>query len=270
MGDTLRYVQVLIGDQMKVQYPDVFECLDGLRAFNITMERDKQRLLSEEDIIDEMFQDGDRIFFELDSAQFWLRVRFLLYQRTSRSLSASKETTDPLLEENEKLCVKGFTRIRVRKSETIQYLRKQLQLLIFQVWFLLLSEETKYYILDHFAVASLFPPAHQQQTQASPHDSHNNGSNSNATSDGPPAGQFRIQNVQSNSPDSSNRFVYSGTQNSSGRSNNKLLGSSPPQRDSASQAQHKKGNNKFQVVQEKQLTFNTDAMLCEQLFDYKN
>lgn len=41
MGDTLRYVQVLIGDKMKVQYPDAFECLDALRAFNITLEKDK-------------------------------------------------------------------------------------------------------------------------------------------------------------------------------------------------------------------------------------
>lgn len=87
MGDTLRYVQVLIGDKMKVQYPDAFECLDALRAFNITLEKDKQLTLSEEDIIDEKFQDGDRIFFELDSAQFWLRVRFLLYQRNPSSVT---------------------------------------------------------------------------------------------------------------------------------------------------------------------------------------
>ena len=124
------------------------------------MEKDKQLTLSEEDIIDEKFHDGDRIFFELDSAQFWLRVRFLLYQRNPSSVTQSRETSDPFLEENEKLCVKGFTRIRVHKTETIQYLRRQLQLLIFQVWFLLLSEESKYYILDHFAVASLFPAAH--------------------------------------------------------------------------------------------------------------
>ena len=126
MGDTLRYVQVLIGDKMKVQYPDAFECLDALRAFNITLEKDKQLMLSEEDIIDEKFQDGDRIFFELDSAQFWLRVRFLLYQRNPSSVTKSYDTSDPLLEENEKLCVKGFTRIRVHKTETIQYLRRQL------------------------------------------------------------------------------------------------------------------------------------------------
>lgn len=40
MGDTLRYLQVVIGDQMKSSYPDVFECLE-LRAYNITMERNK-------------------------------------------------------------------------------------------------------------------------------------------------------------------------------------------------------------------------------------
>ena len=51
--------------------------------------------------------------------------------------------------------------MRIQKSETVAYLRRQLQLLIYQVWFLLRmrSEENKYYLLDQFTVASLIPPA---------------------------------------------------------------------------------------------------------------
>ena len=100
-GDTLSYLQVVIGDQMKVSYPDQFDCLDDLRAFNITIERNKQRQLKEGDVIDDSFQDGDRIFFELNSTQIWLRVRFVLYERSQ--FTASKEVNP--LEENDKVLI---------------------------------------------------------------------------------------------------------------------------------------------------------------------
>ena len=41
IGDSLRNLQVLIGESMKTHFPDIFESLDGVRAFNITMEKDK-------------------------------------------------------------------------------------------------------------------------------------------------------------------------------------------------------------------------------------
>ena len=83
VGDSLRNLQVIIGENMKTHYPDVFESLDGVRAFNITMKKDKFRVLKEWDIIDESFQDGDYVYFELDSLNFWLRIKFLLYHRSS-------------------------------------------------------------------------------------------------------------------------------------------------------------------------------------------
>ena len=55
MGDTLRYLQVVIGDQMKTTYPVEFENLDELRAYNITMEKNKQRQFTQDDLIDEQF-----------------------------------------------------------------------------------------------------------------------------------------------------------------------------------------------------------------------
>ena len=64
---------------MKTHFPDEFESLDGVRAFNITLEKDKMRSLKDSDIIDESFQDRDQIFFEIDSLNFWLRIKFLLY-----------------------------------------------------------------------------------------------------------------------------------------------------------------------------------------------
>ena len=181
MGEKLRNLQVMIGEQMKQIYPEVFESLDSVRAFNITLEKNKQRQFTDEDVIDETFQDHDKIFFEIDSINFWLRVKFLLYQRQSFVETAG---------DDEKLYIEGFTRIRVNKHETIQLLRKQLQLLIFQVWFLLIGEDNKYYMLDQFSVASLFPPAHQSNTQQ---DSSSTGTHGGvAKSDAPPAGIFRI------------------------------------------------------------------------------
>ena len=68
---------------MKVHFPEVFQSLDGVRAFNITIEKDRDRQLLDTDIIDSSFQDGDGIFFEIDSNDFWLRIKFLLYYKTS-------------------------------------------------------------------------------------------------------------------------------------------------------------------------------------------
>lgn len=82
-GDKLGNLQVLIGEKMKTSYPDVFESLDGVRAFNITMEKDKLRQLTEQDIIDESFQNNDLLFFEIESHNFWLRINFLLYNQST-------------------------------------------------------------------------------------------------------------------------------------------------------------------------------------------
>ena len=78
-GDKIGSLQLLIGEKMKTIYPDMYESLEGVRAFNITQEKDKLRQLTEQDVIDESFEDNDLIFFELDSANFWLRIKFLLY-----------------------------------------------------------------------------------------------------------------------------------------------------------------------------------------------
>ena len=64
-------------------------------------------------------------------------------------------------DEQDQLYIEGFTRIRVNKNETVKFLRKQLQLLIIQVWSLLLSDENKYYLLDEFSCVSLFPAVQQ-------------------------------------------------------------------------------------------------------------
>ena len=125
IGDSLTKLQVIIGENMKTHYPDVFESLDGVRAYNITMKKDKCRILNEWDIIDEGFQDGDHIFFDIESINFWLRVKFSLYHRNSLLPPVDNEKDD----EN-KLYIEGFTRIRVNKNETVKFLRKQLQLLI--------------------------------------------------------------------------------------------------------------------------------------------
>ena len=108
---------------MKTSYPDVFQSLDGVRAFNITLERDKMRQLKDLDVIDASFKDQDHIFFEIESINFWLRIKFLLHQR--KNLIPSNSDYD---DENsyEKLVIEGYTRMRVNKAETVKYLRKLL------------------------------------------------------------------------------------------------------------------------------------------------
>ena len=118
IGDSVSNLKVLIGEQMKVHFPEVFQSLDGVRAFNITIEKDRHRQLLDTDIIDSRFQDGDAIFFEIDSTNFWLRIKFLLYYKTSFNYNSERE------EDNEKLYVEGSTQMRVNKTETIKYLRK--------------------------------------------------------------------------------------------------------------------------------------------------
>ena len=126
VGDSMRNLQVIIGESMKTHYPDVFEQLDGVRAFNITMKKDKFRVLNDSDVIDESFKDDDHIFFEIDSLNFWLRIKFQLYNRASFFPPMTPEK----VEDYERLYIEGYTRIRVSKNETVKFLRKQLQLLI--------------------------------------------------------------------------------------------------------------------------------------------
>ena len=122
VGETIRNLKVIIGEQMKMSYPDMFQSLDGVRAFNITMETDKMRQLDDTDIIDEDFKDGDHIFFEIESINFWLKIKFLLYQK--KNFLDAKDPDDDA--QCEKLVIEGYTRMRVNKAETSKYLRKLL------------------------------------------------------------------------------------------------------------------------------------------------
>ena len=97
-------------------------------------------------------------------------------------------------DDNKRLYIEGYTSLRVSKGETVKYLRKQLQLLIIQVWSLLLSDENKYYLLDEFSCVSLFPPAQTTAKQFND-ESGSNLATSSMSPDAPPAGQFRVHDV---------------------------------------------------------------------------
>ena len=61
---------------MKTCHTDIFQSLDGVRAFNITKEKNKQLNLKEEFIISDYLNDGEEVLFEIDSSNFWLRIKF--------------------------------------------------------------------------------------------------------------------------------------------------------------------------------------------------
>ena len=85
---------------MKTSHTDVFQSLDGVRAFNITKVQNKQLDLKDEFMVSDHLSDGEEVLFEIDSANFWLRIKFQLYSQR-------------------KLTIEGFTQVRINKNETI-------------------------------------------------------------------------------------------------------------------------------------------------------
>ena len=64
---------------MKTNHAETFQSLDAVRAFNITMVKDKQVNLKDDFIAAEYLQDNDEVMFEIDSLNLWLRVKFQLF-----------------------------------------------------------------------------------------------------------------------------------------------------------------------------------------------
>ena len=77
--DTIRNLQVIIGEGMKTNHAEMFQSLDAVRAFNITMVKDKLLNLKDEFIASEYLQDNDEVLFEIDSANLWLKINFQLF-----------------------------------------------------------------------------------------------------------------------------------------------------------------------------------------------
>ena len=77
--DTIRNLQVIIGEGMKTGHAEMFASLDAVRAFNITMVKDKQVNLKDDFIVSKYLKDNDEVLFEIDSTNLWLRVKFQLF-----------------------------------------------------------------------------------------------------------------------------------------------------------------------------------------------
>ena len=76
--ETIRNLQVIIGEGMKTNHAEMFQSLDAVRAFNITMVKDKMFNLKDEFIVSDYLQDNDEVLFEIDSANLWLKINFSL------------------------------------------------------------------------------------------------------------------------------------------------------------------------------------------------
>ena len=64
---------------MKTSHPDMFQSLDFVRAYNITMVKNKQIVLKDHFLVSDYQQDNDAILFEIDSTNIWLRIKFQLF-----------------------------------------------------------------------------------------------------------------------------------------------------------------------------------------------
>ena len=78
--DTIGTLQVVIGESMKNSHID-FQSLNFVKAFNITKVSDKLLNLKEEYIVSDYLKPDEEVLFEIDSANFWLRIKFKLYTR---------------------------------------------------------------------------------------------------------------------------------------------------------------------------------------------
>ena len=167
--DTIGNLQVIIGESMKNSHID-FQSLNFVKAFNITKVSDKLLNLKEDYIVADYLSPDEEVLFEIDSANFWLRIKFQLY---------TKQT----------LAIEGFTQALIMKNETISVLRKQLQLLMIQVWSLMSQVDSNFYFMDEFQIISLYPPVKQTDLNDTILGSD---SYSASLARGPPAGNFRI------------------------------------------------------------------------------
>ena len=78
-NDTVGNLQVIIGENMKTAHTDVFQSLDGVRAFNITKVLNQQLNLKEDFLVSDYLDPDEEVLFEIDSANFWLKLKFQLF-----------------------------------------------------------------------------------------------------------------------------------------------------------------------------------------------
>lgn len=64
---------------MKIRHHETFQNLEGVRAFNITMDKNKQVDLKDHFLVIDYLDDNDQIWFEIESVNFWLHINFSLY-----------------------------------------------------------------------------------------------------------------------------------------------------------------------------------------------
>ena len=57
--DTIRNLQVTIGEEMKIRHHETFQNLEGVRAFNITMDKNKQLDLKDHFLVMDYLDDSD-------------------------------------------------------------------------------------------------------------------------------------------------------------------------------------------------------------------
>ena len=58
-SDTIRNLQVMIGIEMQSRFPDQFQSLDNVRAYNITKVNNKELELKETDLVSDYLEDED-------------------------------------------------------------------------------------------------------------------------------------------------------------------------------------------------------------------
>ncbi len=93
-------------------------------------------MLDDEALVKSVLTDGEDVYFDLESYDLWLQVVFHLLHK-------------------DELLIYGMTEVRIEKNEPIEYLRKRLQKVAYNMWSKALGSEDKLYVVDHFDIKTV-------------------------------------------------------------------------------------------------------------------
>ncbi|CDW82427.1 UNKNOWN [Stylonychia lemnae] len=152
-NDTILTLKKRIGEIMESSY-ELYRNLRNVQASQI-IRRSTQAFLDDSDLVIDVLQDNEEIYFELESHDLWLHVVFNMFSDTE-------------------LLVYGTTEFRIEKFETLQVLKKKLQKFSMNMWSKMLKGTESLYTLeqldlkteDDFSNVNMNEDRLQQQQQS--------------------------------------------------------------------------------------------------------
>jgi hypothetical protein len=143
-----------IGEKMGATY-EIYKGLRNLQASKIVRKfmanGVSQSLIvaNDSDKVNVVLQDGEEVFFELESQDLWLHVAFHMYTLEPLNVTPMGFKSN-FLEQSmrEELISYGATEVRVDKKEALHTLKLKLQRVAYDLWYQTLKGTDKLYIVE--------------------------------------------------------------------------------------------------------------------------